>query len=84
MTLTTIKVDAAIRDRLKAQAESHGRTLGEHLRALSEREEREQRFAGLRADIAATDPALLIEYEHEVADWDATSADGLARDDRTG
>ena len=66
MTLTTIKVDAAIRDRLKAQAESHGRTLGEHLQALSEREEREQRFAGLRADISATDPALLIEDRKSV------------------
>ena len=81
MTLTTIKVDTAIRDRLKAQAESHGRTLGEHLRVLAERESREQRFAGLRADIHATDPALLVEVEREVAHWDSTAADGLPRDD---
>lgn len=81
MTLTTIKVDSAIRDRLKAQAESHGRTLGEHLQALAEREARDQRFAGLRADIHATDPALLVEYEREIAEWDTTRGDGLPGDD---
>ncbi|GAA4511241.1 hypothetical protein [Brevibacterium yomogidense] len=81
MTLTTIKVDATVRDRLKAQAESYGRTLGEHLQALAEREERDQRFARLRADIHATDPALLVEYEREVAEWDTTSGDGLPHDD---
>lgn len=80
MTLTTIKVESEVRDRLKAQAEGHGRTLGEHLDALAEREAREQRFAGLRADIHATDPALLLEFEREVADWDTATGDGLPHD----
>ena len=36
MTATTIKVSRETRDRLKAQAARHHRTLGEHLARLAE------------------------------------------------
>ena len=80
MALVTITVESAIRDVLTDQAESHGRTLSEHLQVLAEREARNLRFAGLRADIDATDPQLLAEYENETADWDSTAADCLLDD----
>ena len=43
---TTIKVDDALRDRLKAQAARHGLTLGGHLAVLADAEDRRERLAG--------------------------------------
>lgn len=79
MTATTIKVDTALRDRLKAQAAEEGRTLGEHLTALAEREDRRRRMAALREAIAATPASSMQEYRAEVAELDAAVArDGLS------
>lgn len=80
MALVTITVDSAVRDELTQQAENRSRTLSEHLQVLAEREARNLRFAGLRADIDATDPQLLTEYENETAVWDSTAADCLLSD----
>lgn len=65
MTLTTIKVDSAVRDRLKEQARAHGRTLGEHLEALVEAESRRERLRAMQEAMAARppDPEYLSEAE---------------------
>ena len=62
---TTIKVDRELRDVLKKQAQAHGRTLGQHLEALAEAEERRGRLAGMGAAMTQNPPddAYLAEAE---------------------
>lgn len=67
MTATTIKVSTELRDRLKAQAAEHRRTLGEHLEVLLEEEARRERFQQLRAAMAGSPPD--IHYINEARDW---------------
>ena len=67
MTLTTIKVDSAVRDRLKEQARAHGRTLGEHLEALVEAESRRERLRAMQEAMAARPPDQ--EYLSEAEAW---------------
>lgn len=67
MTLTTIKVDSDVRDRLKEQARAHGRTLGEHLEALVEAESRRERLRAVRDAMAARPPDQ--EYFSEAEAW---------------
>lgn len=67
MTATTIKVSAELRDRLKTQAATHHRTLGEHLEVLLEEELRRERFRQQRAAMLAT--PLDDEYTREARDW---------------
>lgn len=81
---TTIKVSSELRDRLKAQASAEGRTIGEHLAALADRAEREDRFARLRRQIAATPAPERAGYLAELGAWDSTAADGLPADDFSG
>ena len=78
---TTIKVSIELRDRLKAQAAEHGRTLGEHLAGLADRADREARLARLRRQIAATPPALRESYREETGAWDTVTGDGLPAED---
>ena len=78
---TTIKVSNELRDRLKAQAALQHLTIGEHLAALADRADREERFARLRRQIAATAPDARTSYLDETAAWDAASGDGLPADD---
>ena len=68
MTSTTIKVDSALRDRLKKQAQQADRTLGGHLADLADLADRQARFAALRESIARTPP-------DELASWRAESAE---------
>ncbi len=67
MTATTIKVSSDLRDRLKARAEAHGRTIGEHLEVLLAEEARAERFTELRRAMARTPPDAA--YARELADW---------------
>lgn len=69
MTLTTIKLAAATRDRLKAHAARHGESLGAQIERLLDLADREERFAALRAAIAATPPDALADYERERDEW---------------
>lgn len=57
----------ALRDRLKASAARHGRTLGEHLEALLEEEARRERFARVREQISQRPPDP--SYGDEAAEW---------------
>ena len=68
MTSTTIKVSVELRDRLKASASAHGRTLGSHLEALLAQEAQRERFRALREQIAQTPPDQ--RYRLELAEWE--------------
>jgi hypothetical protein len=78
---TTIKVPTELRDRLKAQATEHGRTLGEHLECLVEAADREARFALLRRQIAETPVESRASYLEEASAWDTVTGDGLPAED---
>jgi plasmid stability protein len=71
MSMTTIRVEAEVRDRLAARARAHGRSLGAELQAMLD----EMMWQGIEAGYRrlAADPAQLAAYQAEVADW--TSAD---------
>ncbi|MFD4266242.1 hypothetical protein [Rhodococcus sp. NPDC058481] len=79
MPMTTIKLDTAIRDRLKEEARARGITLGTLLGELVSISERETRFAAIGAAIASTGEAELEDYLAETGEWDnATLRDGVA------
>jgi len=78
---TTIKVSTELRDRLKAQATAHGRTIGDHLAVLADAADREDRLARLRRQMAATPADLRESYLDELGSWDAVAGDGLPAED---
>lgn len=74
MTLTTIKVDSATRDRLKALASARHLTLGQYLDLLTERAERSALFGQMRRDFATTTDAQWSEYHAEAELWQTLDA----------
>ncbi|MDR0626849.1 MAG: hypothetical protein LBG11_06265 [Bifidobacteriaceae bacterium] len=70
MTATTIKVDSALRDRLKRQAAAGQRTLGAHLAVLADLADREMAMDSLARAIAATPPELMDSWRQDVAAWE--------------
>lgn len=81
MTSTTIKIESSVRDRLNAAARDRGLTAGSFVEELLELYLREQRFSAIREAMAAR-PAIDLVYSGDVAEWDATSEDGLAPEAR--
>ena len=77
MTMTTIKVDADLRDRLNVEARRRGETAGSFVEQLLELWLREQRFADVRRAMATTAGADLASYRAEAAELDVLAADGL-------
>ncbi len=73
--ITTIKVAPDVRDRLKRQAESADRTLGQHLAHLADLADREERFDRLREARARTTADEWESYRDETAAWDGLSGD---------
>ncbi|WP_210481545.1 hypothetical protein [Naasia sp. SYSU D00948] len=69
---TTIKVTDELRDRLKAQAAQAGRTLGAHLAALADMEERRQRLAAVKAALARTSDEDAASHSAETREWETT------------
>jgi plasmid stability protein len=71
MAMTTIRVEAEVRDRLAALAATHGRSLGAELRAMLD----EMMWQGIEAGYRrlAADPEEMAAYRAEIAGW--TSAD---------
>ena len=69
--MTTIRVDAEVRDRLAARAQAHGRSLGEELRAVLD----EMMWQGIEAGYRrlARRGEDIVAYRAEAAEW--TSAD---------
>lgn len=67
---TTIKVSNEVRDRLKGQAASAHRTLGQHLEYLANLGEREARLAALAAAMRASSPEDLASWREETEAWE--------------
>ena len=74
--MTTIKVDAALRDRLNAEARRRGKTAGSFVEELLEVWLREQRFAEMREAMARS-ATVDLAYADETAIFDSLAADGL-------
>jgi plasmid stability protein len=74
--MTTIRVEAEVRDRLAAQAAAHGRSLGAELRAMLDEmmwqgiEAGYRRLAAHREEMAA--------YQAEAAEWTLADTGDLA------
>ena len=74
--MTTIRVEAEVRDRLAARAEAHGRSLGAELRAMLDEmmwqgiEAGYRRLAAQREEMAA--------YQAEAAEWASADPGDLA------
>lgn len=79
MTMTTIKIDADLRDQINAAARQQGVTAGSFVELLFDRWVREQHYVAMRAAMTQTPPELLESYRRETAEWEgATAGDGLA------
>jgi plasmid stability protein len=72
--MTTIRVEAEVRDQLAARAEAHGRSLGAELRAMLDESMWQGIEAGYRR-LATHRAEEMAAYQAETAEW--TSA-GLA------
>jgi plasmid stability protein len=74
--MTTIRVDAEVRDRLAARARAHGRSLGAELSAMLDElmwqgvEHGYRRLAANQAEFAS--------YQAEAAEWVSADLEGLA------
>ena len=78
--MTTIKVSAQTRDRLKRLADEDHLTMDAALAQVLDQAEEARFWAGVRADYARlqADPQEWADYVGELAEWDATASDGLA------
>jgi len=70
--VTTIKVSAGVRDRLRAQAVGY-RTMDEYLDHLLSMEDRRRKVASLRAAIAATSAEGMASWRAESKAWESAS-----------
>lgn len=74
---TTVEVDTDLRDRLLAEARREGRSVGQLIEIMLAERERAQRFASLRAAIAATGRPDRDSWRAETAAYEQTEQDGL-------
>lgn len=76
VAMTTIRVEAAVRDRLAARARAHGLSLGAELGAMLD----EMMWQGVEVGYQrlATNPAELASYKAEAAEWTSAGLAGLA------
>ena len=74
MTLTTIKVTTATRDRLKAAARAERSTLEEFLGRLVAEHERRERLSAMRVAVEATSPDVMAAYLDEATEWERAEA----------
>ncbi|MGH3754291.1 MAG: CopG family transcriptional regulator [Pseudonocardiaceae bacterium] len=77
MTITTIKVDSATRDRLAHLARARGTTMSALLSDVAERLETEQHWSDIEAAyerMQREDPDGWAEYLGELAEWQVSTA----------
>lgn len=77
--MTTIKVSVQTRDRLKRIADEDHLTMESALSQVLDHAEEARFWEGVRADYARlqADPEEWADYAGELAEWDATTSDGL-------
>jgi plasmid stability protein len=76
MAMTTIRVEAEVRDRLAAQAAAHGRSLGAELRAMLDEMAWQSIEAGYRR--LAENPEEWAAYQAEAVEWTSAGLSDLA------
>jgi hypothetical protein len=78
--MTTIKVSAQTRDRLKRLADEDHLTMDAELTRTLDKAEEARFWDGVRADYARlqANPQEWADYVSELAGWDYTAGDGLA------
>ena len=74
--MTTIRVEAEVRDRLAALAEAHGRSLGAELRAMLDEMTWQSIEAGYRR--LAAQPEEMTAYQAESGEWASADLGDLA------
>ncbi|QLQ09982.1 MAG: hypothetical protein HZY75_05805 [Nocardioidaceae bacterium] len=72
MSVTTIKVDTELRNRISSAAREHGQTIGDYLDQLVKEARRRERLQAMADSMRANPPGL--DYWAEVADVDALTA----------
>jgi uncharacterized protein with von Willebrand factor type A (vWA) domain len=77
--MTTIKVSAQTRDRLKRLADEDRLTMDAELARTLDKAEEARFWAGVRSDYARlqANPEEWAEYVSELAEWDHIVGDGL-------
>ncbi|MHB8324196.1 MAG: hypothetical protein ACYDHB_07220 [Candidatus Dormibacteria bacterium] len=81
MSITTVKVDSTVRDRLSRIARARRTTMGALLTAVAEQLEAEQRWAEIELAyerVRREDPDGWAEYLGELAAWEASAGAGDA------
>jgi hypothetical protein len=78
--MTTIKVSAETRDRLKRLADAEQSTMEAALAKVLDQAEEARFWQGVKDDYARLqdDPEQWSDYVSELAEWDQTVSDGLA------
>ncbi len=78
--MTTIKVSAETRDRLKRLADAEHSTMEAALAKVLDQAEEARFWQGVKDDYARLqdDPEQWSDYVNELAEWDQTASDGLA------
>ncbi len=77
MTVTTIKVDSAVRDQLAAIAEQRGMTQGSVVEMLLEEYVWAQRMNAVREAMANSSEEDMRSYHEETEWWQQFNSDGL-------
>lgn len=72
-TMSSMKVDQAVRERVSTLAQTEGRTVSQTIAALLDEHERRKRFEAVASAYAEAD----ADYTAEMDAWDDTIADGL-------
>lgn len=72
-TMSSMKVEQSVRERVSSLAQAEGRTVSQTLARLLDEHDRRRRFAAVAAAYAEVD----ADYVAEVEAWDETLEDGL-------
>ncbi len=75
--MTTIRVDAGVRDQLAARARTNGRSLGAELQAMLDESMRQGIEAGYRR-LETRQPQEMTAYQAEAAEWASAGLGDLA------
>ena len=74
---TTIKVERALRERIRTAAQAQNLTVNEFLTRLMKDYERRDRMARAAAAMKSASPEVMAAYSEETKLWDVTSGDDL-------
>ncbi len=74
---TTIKVERALRERIRTAAQAQNLTINEFLTRLMNEHERRKRMARAAVAMKSASPEVMAAYREETRIWDVASGDDL-------